>query len=381
MRHTILPKDSARDDAILIAAISGRALAASARRGGYIPRVADFFGDQDTTEATQANIRFTGALAEGIREDDLIDAMECLAERSAPCGVVYGAGFEDRPHLLANIAQRWPLFGNSCATINAVKDPEIFSGFCRRRHIPHPRISIVPPSSYEGWLAKRRGGSGGIHIANASTQTVGQSIYYQSHVSGTGVSALLLADGEHAVVLGLSEQWTSPTLRKPYRYGGAARPAQIAPRVAERLATVAHQVAVGMSLKGLNSADFLVDGDDFNLLEINPRPGATLDIFEPEGGSLFSLHVAACKGRLIANAPRLNGSMATAIAYAEHDFIAPAQFVWPVWTADRPRAGVEIRTDDPICTVHASAATTLDAKALVSRRVTWVQTWAHATTI
>ena len=33
---------------VLIAAISGRALAASARRGGYVPLVADFFGDADT---------------------------------------------------------------------------------------------------------------------------------------------------------------------------------------------------------------------------------------------------------------------------------------------------------------------------------------------
>jgi len=34
--------------AVLIVAASGRALAASARRGGYLPLVVDFFGDADT---------------------------------------------------------------------------------------------------------------------------------------------------------------------------------------------------------------------------------------------------------------------------------------------------------------------------------------------
>ena len=53
-----------------------------------------------------------------------------------------------------------------------------------------------------------------------------------------------------------------------------------------------------MPLAGLNSVDFLVADDAVWLLEINPRPGATLDIFEPDGGSLFALHVQACGGVL-----------------------------------------------------------------------------------
>jgi uncharacterized protein len=40
---------------VLLAAVSGRALAQSARRGGYLPLVADFFGDQDTVAAAHAH--------------------------------------------------------------------------------------------------------------------------------------------------------------------------------------------------------------------------------------------------------------------------------------------------------------------------------------
>ena len=68
------------------------------------------------------------------------------------------------------------------------------------------------------------------------------------------------------------------------------------------------RLARAIPLVGLNSADFLVDGDDFRLLEINPRPGATLDIFEPPKGSLFALHIAACEGELEPHAPSLAGA-------------------------------------------------------------------------
>jgi predicted ATP-grasp superfamily ATP-dependent carboligase len=224
-------------------------------------------------------------------------------------------------------------------------------------------------------MAKRRGGSGGGHVAAAAAKEFAEGMYYQSRVPGTPVSALLLANGACAIALGLSEQWTCPTSRQPFRYGGAVRPADIAPALAERLAESACRLAVALSLTGLNSADFIVDGDDFWILEINPRPGATLDIFETDGGSLFSLHIAACAGNLIEEAPRLDGAKASAIFYAEHDVITPEWFEWPSWSADRPNAGIAIRASEPLCTVHAGAATAAEARALVDERSALVRRW------
>src|SRR5262249_33306454 len=210
-----------------------------------------------------------------------------------------------------------------------------------------------------------------------SAKEFGEGIYYQSRVRGTPVSALLLANGVCAMALGLSEQWTCPTPRQPFRYGGAVRPAGIAPALAARLAESACRLAVALSLTGLNSADFMVDGDDFWILEINPRPGATLDIFETDGSSLFSLHMAACAGNLIEEAPRLDGAKASAILYAEGDVIVPQRFEWPNWSSDRPNAGITMRPREPLCTVHADAPTTPQARALVDERLALVRTWMH----
>jgi uncharacterized protein len=367
--------------AVLIAAVSGRALTASARRGGYLPLVADFFGDQDTVAAAQGHVTLCGELARGFREHELMAALERLASRHAPIGIVCGTGFEDRPQLLACLAQRWPLFGNSADKVTRAKDPEIFAAYCRDCDIAHPCVSLSPPAARNSWVAKRRGGSGGQHVAAASAKEFGDGVYYQSRVRGTPVSVLLLANGVSAIVLGFSRQWASPAPRQPFRYGGAVRPADIAPALAERLAQAACRLAAALSLVGLNSADFMVDGDDFCILEINPRPGATLDIFEAEGGSLFSLHMGACAGDLIDDAPRLDGAKASAIFYADRDVVAPERFEWPNWSSDRPNAGIAIKAGEPLCTVHAGAATGAEARALVDERLAsvhmWMRDWTH----
>ncbi len=362
---------------VLIAAVSGRALAASARRGGYLPLVADFFGDQDTVAAAQGQVTLRDGFAQGFREHELMEALERLASQHVPVGIVCGTGFEDRPQLLARLKQRWPLFGNSADKVARAKDPETFAALCRDCGIAHPRVSLSPPAARHSWVAKRRGGSGGRHVAAASVKEFGEGVYYQSRVPGKPVSALLLANGVCAVVLGFSEQWACPAPRQRFRYGGAVRPADIAPGLAQRLAESACRLAAALSLTGLNSADFMVDGDDFWILEINPRPGATLDIFEADGASLFSLHMRACAGDLPDEAPRLGGAKASAIFYAERDVIAPERFEWPDWSADRPNAGIAIKAGEPVCTVHAGAATGVEARALVDKRLASVHMWMH----
>src|SRR5260370_29538939 len=163
--HSSLPANSMGNGAVLIAGVSGRALAASARRAGYLPLVADFFGDQDTVAEAQGHIRFRGELAQGLREHELMEALERLASQHVPVGIVCGTGFEDRPQLLARLAQRWRLFGNSADKVARAKDPEVFAALCRDCGIAHPRVSLSPPAARHSWVAQRLGGDGGRHRA------------------------------------------------------------------------------------------------------------------------------------------------------------------------------------------------------------------------
>jgi uncharacterized protein len=286
--------------------------------------------------------------------------------------VVYGAGFEDRTPLLAKIAERWPLLGNGPSAVARVKAPEIFFAELARLGIPHPRTVMDPAAAESGWLAKRQGGAGGSHIvgnhAAMGRKTAG-CIYFQEKVDGRPVSTLFVSSGTGSRVLGFSEQWAAPSLRSKWRYGGAARPAELSRDLEARLTESVELAASSFGLKGLGSADFLVNGEDFYLLEINPRPGATLDIFDSEATPLLRIHAEAVLHNRLPTAPlNLPAATASAIVYATEPITVSQTMMWPDWTADRPESAERIDKDRPICTVWARSRTKVEARRLVEER-------------
>jgi uncharacterized protein len=354
---------------VLIAAVSGRALAASACRAGFVPLVADCFGDEDTLALAHAHARVRLDAGRGLDPEELLQALERLAQAHPPFGIVCGTGFEDRPELIARIAQRWRLLGNAPSTIARLKHPVSFAALCRDCGIPHPQTRADRPAETAGWIRKRVGGAGGAHVrAPAEHSERGGTIYYQRAVAGRSVSALVLGNGHSAIVLGFSAQWAAPVQGRPFRYGGAVRPADLPPEMTADLTDAVQRLAAAVPLLGLNSFDFLIDGDAFQLLEINPRPGATLDILESARNSLFGLHVAACEGELPARAPELPDAAAACIVYADREIGSVPAMDWPAWAADRQSAGTSVGIGDPFCTVLARAATAAEAQAIVSER-------------
>ncbi len=222
---------------LLIAAVSGRALAAAARRAGFRPLVADFFADSDTAALSGLCIKVTGEIGDGFRWGSLFPALAELDARapSSPLGLVYGAGFEDRPALLSRIAGHFQILGNDPGTVTLVKDPQIFFGRLAKLGIPHPETSFAAPASSTGWLAKRQGGAGGSHIVPGRAamkaltrerldpdETSGHRVYFQRRVAGRPVSVLFVGNGISARILGFSEQWTAPRRGAKWRDGGGA---------------------------------------------------------------------------------------------------------------------------------------------------------------
>ncbi|HEY8032834.1 MAG TPA: hypothetical protein VIF02_10795, partial [Methylocella sp.] len=224
MRSVLRARSPEAGAAILIAAPSGRALAAAARRAGYRPLVADFFDDLDTRGFCAANRLIAGGLDTGFEAGSLIGTLEELAKKVTPCGFVYGAGFEDRAELLELVAQRWTLFGNPPEVVRSVKDPVRLAELCTSLGITHPKISARIPTDRRHWLVKSAGGSGGSHVAPAGTfRAEGEKIYFQRIAAGESVSILFLGDGAKAQVVGLSRQWATPAPGEPFRFGGSFR--------------------------------------------------------------------------------------------------------------------------------------------------------------
>jgi predicted ATP-grasp superfamily ATP-dependent carboligase len=354
---------------VLIAALSGRALAEVARKAGYRPLVADLFGDIDTRRYAHAVRVVRGNFMAGPDPDDLVAILSELAQSSKepPIGLVCGAGFEQRPALLDELARKWPLFGCSPEVVKRVKDPVALARLCAGLDIPHPAIRFDMPPEPEDWLAKNAGGSGGWHISNARSATEASGVYFQRRISGEPVCALLVGTGKEAAIIGWSAQWASPTPDIPYRWAGAVQPARMEPALQALLARKAVELAVAAGIVGIASFDFLIGGPTWHLLEINPRPGGTLDIFDDGTGRLFEMHIEACRGCLI-EPPHYRGAQASVIAFAGADIKSMPDMQWPDWCADLQPSGTRIEAGAPVCTIRATADDAPTARRLVEER-------------
>jgi predicted ATP-grasp superfamily ATP-dependent carboligase len=197
----------------------------------------------------------------------------------------------------------------------------------------------------------------------------GTDAYYQKRVAGRAVSALFVANGERARVLGFSEQWIAPSPRGAFRYGGAVMPAALPRKARQAMTEAVERVVAAFCLKGLGSADFMLGEAGPLLLEINPRPGATLDIFDGDAAPLLRLHLdAVLEGKLPGAPLPLECAKASAIVYAPQRVTVPPCMVWPDWAADIPKASELIDKNRPICTVLARAPAKTRAKRLAEAR-------------
>ena len=281
---------------VVLVGIAARNLACAARRAGLRALVLDLFSDEDTRELAVEAIPLRRLAGLRLDPDDLHEQLTVHAGPGVP--LVLGSGFEEMPETLDRLQKGFRLLGNGARTVAALKEPVMLDRTLTDLGIPHPRLFADAAPEGVATLEKRIGGSGGEHVRPAR-RVRGEGWYLQEQVEGRTVSALFLGNGREARLLAFSEQWTAPTPEAPYRYGGAAGPIRLAPAMEVEVAAALTSLVAATGLIGLASADMIVGAAGWSLIEINPRPGATLDVFDhPPLPPLLRLHIEACEGRL-----------------------------------------------------------------------------------
>jgi predicted ATP-grasp superfamily ATP-dependent carboligase len=362
-------------EAVLIAAFSGRSLAQSARRAGYRPFVVDAFGDLDTRDAAEDVHVIDAAMQTGFRTKRLIAALDDLSRsaRSAQIGIVLGSGFEDKPRLVAALASRYRLLASDTKTLAACKDPTKFFGIADELEIRHPETQLAPPPESKGWLSKRIGGSGGRHIRDCSDKPPARARrYFQRRLTGTRYSiGALLGNAANALsTFAVTRQWTSSSGAHPYRFGGCVSNPEIDDPLLSELTGAAGKLANALHLVGLASFDFIVEDNVPYLLEVNPRPGASLDVLDNGQGDLFRGHIAAWRGT--PRPPDVQNpapARAMAILHADRGPLTLGETPWPDWSADRGKPGTIVPQGAPLATAFATGPTADAAEALARTRL------------
>jgi len=107
-------------------------------------------------------------------------------------------------------------------------------------------------------------------------------------------------------------------------------------------------------VRGAFGVDAIWDGRHAWVLEVNPRPPASLELFGP--GS-FEAHVQGARGLGLPTVPAVDRSRVKVVLYADRDLRAPDPGWWPSGLVrDVPHAGEEIRRGAPVCTLISAEA-------------------------
>jgi predicted ATP-grasp superfamily ATP-dependent carboligase len=197
----------------------------------------------------------------------------------------------------------------------------------------------------------------------------GCGYYFQRKVRGRVMSVLFLANGREARIIGISEQWNAALKAQPYSYGGAVSDQPVSQRLRAELSFAIEALVEQAELRGLNSMDLVVAGDEFQVLEINARPTATVELYDSaREASLFGLHVQACRGHALPHCRRAGRRHGHLLVYAERGLRVRRGFQWPDWCSDRPPRQTRIGAGEPLCTVHASGSSRAELCGLLERR-------------
>jgi len=376
---------------LVVAGASVRAFAASAARAGWRVHAADLFGDHDLREVAREVVTISPYPA----------GLAAAIAGWPPAPLAYTGGLENHPDLLAAVAGLRPLAGCSAARVRRVRNPDLLGlavrdaglGFPETRRSPH---GLATDGS---WLVKPVASAGGRGIRRWQGGDVREpapaAVIWQRLVTGRSWSAGYLLAGGTARLLAVTRQLVGRRWchAGPFAYCGslAIDPAAAGKQVAEQLGRLGDVLGGEFALGGLVGVDLVIDRHRrVHVIEVNPRPTASLELVERATGlSLAAAHLAAFgvapppgeprpwrgtwgKAVLFASRPLFCGEAVVATMLAERPGHAePVE--WPI-VADIPVAGQTIPAGGPVCTVFASGTTPSVTVRRLRRRLTTLAT-------
>jgi uncharacterized protein len=349
---------------ILIAGISTRAMAQSAVAAGMEVISLDYFGDCDQPQPARVY-----ALNRDLHRPHDLYALAEEAQKFAPTvdAILIESGLENEPALLkvGRPEQRWY---NRAEVVTACRDPRQLAKGLIGTGMVFPKVILPAEKLPESgrWLVKDRRHSGGTGVREWDGRSfLAPNEILEKYVEGTLMSACFLADGKKALLLGLTRQYAGiPELNAaPFAWCGNVTSTDDVELNTVVFAVIQTLVQI-FGLIGLNGMDFIVNPEGPVLLEINPRPPASFELFERLlGVNAFQLHADGCRGKLPGCLPQPADGVVwgKGILYALHDLCINVSISGRYTEiVDIPHPGEIISAGMPIYSILASDAKSYD---------------------
>jgi uncharacterized protein len=359
---------------ILLIGVSVRGLAESAVNSGYSVVALDAFADLDLQDLCESY-----ALVRDFGIPYSAAGLYKASRRLQFDAIAYTSNLENYPEVVQRFARHHELLGNSPDTLRRVRDwPFLYrllheAGFATPQTIFHANGRRATPE--RSWLHKpiRSGGGHRVTFAQAGASPK-RGFILQEFIPGQSGSASFVADGQHAVVLGLSEQLVGvPEFgSQGFHYCGNLAPlaaveySQSSPAILDQVQQIASLLTATFGLVGVNGFDFILKDGLVFLTEVNPRYSASMELIEKLYSlPVFDLHVRAVIQKTLPEiSPAANKQTspprfyAKAILFAEKELRLPDTQRWQqIGIRDIPHAGEKILSGKPVCTLFAEGST------------------------
>jgi len=288
-------------DKLVILGASTRAAAFSAIRAGIRPICGDMFADADLRQ-----------VASILEVPDFPRKLRLATQSVPPLPWIYTGALENSPSQIHAVSQRHQLLGNGATVLRSCRDPWNIQRVVEQAGLPtlELRTSEHAPPHDGNWIIKPYRSAAGRNMARWEDQACApqEAHYFQRFQSGCPISAAFLGlspqpEQSSAELLGVSTQLIgSPRLNAPhFGYCGSIVPSQIddlieislpllnhkpiRPRPAEQSLTqlliqAGQAIARECHLRGLFGIDFIWDGNQAWILEVNPRYTASMELVE-----------------------------------------------------------------------------------------------------
>lgn len=373
----------------VVVGASVRGFAESAARAGWQVHAADLFADRDLAAVASTVVRLgsdgSAAYPAGIPE--VVAALP-----HGPC--VYTGAIENHPAIIARIAADRPLAGCDEQAVQRVRDPASLAALVRTagERVPDTTASSAGIPTDGTFLVKPERSAGGHGIRpwhGEPTPPLGGGRVWQRRVDGSQWSASFLTRHDGAQLIGVSRplapvRWCGG---QGFSYCGSVDVplGHVPDDLRRRLESLGGSLAAGGRLAGLFGVDTIIDPTGrLHVLEVNPRPTASMELVErATGWSVAAAHLAAFGWGDRPSAPdNAHVVWAKAIVYAPrrdhseplHDLLAAFAATWAARDglpamADVPGQDAWPLAGGPLVTVFAAGESHSDAVTAIRRRV------------
>lgn len=334
------------ENTIIIIANSGRMLAQMAKNSGYDVVVIDCFSDTDTQILSLECIK-----VDSLALDSIKPAVCHLASQYKRSFAIVGSGFERYFSSLKYLHQKLKVLGNTPSVFSAVQNKPDFFSTLKQLKIPYPESYFQVPELKNGWLVKPMQGEGGLGIKKfKSLSETHANCYWQRFISGIPLSVLFIANGSGFKICGFHQQNIASISDNEFVFSGVISQPELDEEIKIQLNHWVSSLVKEFGLIGLNSIDFILDSDQCYVLEINPRPSASMQLYD---SNLVTGHINSCLYQSLDIDINIETYSAYQIVFAETKVVIKKEIKWPKWVVDRPQAESIINTGMPICSIIA----------------------------